>query len=144
TAFGLLPVALAIWEGFIWLNLSDNPPPVVTQLDPVIIQRFGSYERFDRYGIGELKIGKSISYEVQANWKLLLENFMECYHCGPLHPELCQLLPAFRSGKSDYVAGEAATLVETAEAFTITGKASRPPLSGLLAEDMRSYYGVVL
>jgi len=54
------------------------------------------------------------------------------------------LLPAFRSGKSDYVAGEAATLVKTAEAFTITGNASRPPLSGLLAEDMRSYYGVVL
>ena len=45
-----------------------------------------------------------------------------------MHPELCQLLPAFRSGKSDYLDGEAATLADTAEAFTITGKASRPPL----------------
>ncbi len=143
TAFGLLPVALAIWEGFIWLNLSDNPPPVVTQLDPVIIQRFGSYERFDRYGIGELKIGKSISYEVQANWKLLLENFMECYHCGPMHPELCDLLPDFRSGKT-YAYGDAATYASDAEAFTITGKASRPPLKGLQPEDLRLYYGEVL
>src|SRR5438874_2042910 len=48
TAFGLLPVALDTWEGFIWLNLSDNPPPVATQLNAQIIQRFGSYERFGR------------------------------------------------------------------------------------------------
>src|SRR2546426_3908291 len=51
TAFGLLPVALDIWEGFIWLNLSDNPPPAASQLNPMIIQRFGSYERFSRWGI---------------------------------------------------------------------------------------------
>ena len=69
---------------------------------------------------------------------------MECYHCGPMHPELCQLLPDFRSGKSDYADGEAATLANTAEAFTITGKASRPPLRGLLPEDLRRYYGIVL
>src|SRR5947208_5872311 len=108
------------------------------------IERFGSYAPFARYDVGKLKAGKTITYEVQANWKLLLENFMECYHCGPMHPELCQLLPAFRSGKSDYLAGDAATLAHTAEAFTITGKASRPPLPGLLPEDLRRYYGIVL
>jgi glycine betaine catabolism A len=143
TAFGLLPVALDIWEGFIWLNLSDNPAPAATQLDPVILERFGNYERFGRYGVGELRVGKTISYEVQANWKLLLENFMECYHCGPMHPELCNLLPGFRSGKT-YANGDAATLASTAEAFTMTGKASRPPLRGLHPEDLRLYYGEVL
>ncbi len=70
-------------------------------------------------------------------------DFMECYHCGLMHPELCQLLPGFRSGKT-YEDGDAATLAESAEAFTITGKASRPPLPGLLAEDLRRYYGIVL
>src|SRR5207237_2388205 len=50
TAFGLLPVALEIWEGFIWLNLCDNPPPAASQLHPMIIQRFGSYERFSGWG----------------------------------------------------------------------------------------------
>jgi Rieske 2Fe-2S family protein len=143
TAFGLLPVALDIWEGFIWLNLSDNPAPAATQLDPVILDRFGNYERFGRYGVGELRVGKSLSYEVQANWKLLLENFMECYHCGPMHPELCNLLPGFRSGKT-YANGDAATLASTAEAFTMTGRASRPPLKGLRPEDLRLYYGEVL
>ncbi|GAC1380285.1 MAG: aromatic ring-hydroxylating dioxygenase subunit alpha [Ktedonobacteraceae bacterium] len=144
TAYGLVPVALEIWQGLIWLHLAEKPTPVAAQLDGPILERFGSYVQFDRYGIGNLRVGKTISYDVQANWKLLLENFMECYHCGPMHPELCQLLPAFRSGKADYVDGEAATLIETVEAFTITGKASRPPLSGLLLDDMRSYYGLVL
>jgi len=143
TVFGLLPVALNIWEGFIWLNLSDNPPPAASQLNPMIIQRFGSYDRFSRWGVGELKIGRSITYEIQANWKLLLENFMECYHCGPMHPELCNLLPGFRSGKT-YANGDAATYARDVEAFTMTGKASRPHLKGLQHEDLRLYYGEVL
>ena len=32
----------------------------------------------------------------QANWKVMLENYNECYHCGPVHPELCRLVPAFK------------------------------------------------
>ncbi|MBO0777378.1 MAG: aromatic ring-hydroxylating dioxygenase subunit alpha [Ktedonobacteraceae bacterium] len=143
TAYGLLPVALEIWEGFIWLNLTDNPPPIADQLHPVIIERFGSYTPFARYGVGNLKRGKTITYQLRANWKLVLENFMECYHCAPMHPELCDLLPGFRSGKS-YANGDAARLADGAEAFTVTGKASRPPLPGLLAEDLRRYYGEVL
>src|SRR5579859_96132 len=143
TAYGLFPVALELWEGFIWLNLADGPPPLADQLNPVIMQRFGGYAPFARYGIGELSIGKTITYHVQANWKLILENFMECYHCAPMHPELCDLLPGFRSGKS-YAGSEAATLAENAEAFTMTGVASRPPLPGLLPEDLRRYYGEVL
>src|SRR5947208_16184416 len=107
------------------------------------IERFGSYAPFARYGVGKLKADKTITYEVQANWKLLLENFMECYHCGPMHPELCDLLPDFRSGKT-YAYGDAATYASDAEAFTITGKASRPPLKGLQPEDLRLYYGEVL
>ncbi|HZO70682.1 MAG TPA: aromatic ring-hydroxylating dioxygenase subunit alpha [Ktedonobacteraceae bacterium] len=143
TAYGLFPVALELWEGFIWLNLSDNPPSVAEQLNQQIIKRFGSYAPFARYGLGKLKVGKAITYSLEANWKLVLENFMECYHCAPMHPELCDLLPGFRSGKS-YDDGDAAMLADTAEAFTVTGKASRPPLPGLLAEDLRRYYGEVL
>jgi len=126
------------------LNLADDPAPIASQLHIPILERFGSYAPFARYGVGELKVGKTITYDVRANWKLLFENFMECYHCGPMHPELCLLLPAFRSGKSDYRDGEAVTLAYTAEAFTITGKASRPHLPGLLPEDLRRYYGIVL
>ncbi|GAC1568322.1 MAG: aromatic ring-hydroxylating dioxygenase subunit alpha [Ktedonobacteraceae bacterium] len=142
-SFGLLPVALEVWEGFVYLNLADHPSPLTDQLTPVILERFGTYEHFARYGIGELKVGKSITYDIQANWKLLLENFMECYHCSPMHPELCDLLPGFRMGKT-FTGADAASLAAGIEAFNITGKASRSPLKGLLPEDTRKYFGEVL
>lgn len=142
-AYGLLPVALEIWEGFIWLNLSDDPPSIAEQLNPPIVERFGSYTPFRRYAIGNLKIGKIITYEVKANWKVVVENFMECYHCGLIHPEFCQLLPGFRSGKS-YMVGETAMLADGVEAFSITGKSTHPHLPGLMKEDLRRYYGIVL
>jgi Rieske 2Fe-2S family protein len=143
--FGLLPVALEVWEGLIWLNLADSPTPIGEQLNESIIERFGDYAAFARYNVGNLKVGKTIVYDVKANWKLIIENFMECYHCAPMHPEFCQLLPDFKMGHvSDYVNGEAARLADNVEAFTITGKASRPPLPGLLPEDLRQYYGIVL
>ncbi|MEO8972613.1 MAG: aromatic ring-hydroxylating dioxygenase subunit alpha [Ktedonobacteraceae bacterium] len=143
-AFSLYPVALEVWEGMIWLNLADEPASIAAQLQGPIIERFGSYEPFARYDVGSLRVGKTIVYDVQANWKLLLENFQECYHCGPMHPELCQLLPAFRSGISDFGEGEAATFASGVEAFTMTGKASRPMLRGLSPEGQHSYYGIVL
>ncbi len=141
--YSLIPVALEVWEGLIWLNLADGPAPLTNQINSPIIERFGSLAPFARYQVGNLGVGKSISYEVQANWKLLIENFMECYHCGPMHPELCHVLPGFKSGTS-YVQDEAATLAEGTEAFSMTGKSRHPHLPGLLPEDLRRYYGFVL
>ena len=99
-ALSLFPVHLDIWEGLIWLSLADDPTPVAAQIEPALIDRFGELEKFGRYGIGSLAVGKSISYDIAANWKLVVENFMECYHCAPIHPELTSLLPAFRQGTS--------------------------------------------
>ena len=45
-----------------------------------------------------LAVGRRISYDVQANWKLIIENFMECYHCATIHPELTEVLPEFADG----------------------------------------------
>src|SRR5436190_13052032 len=50
TAFGLVPVAVVVWEGLIWLNLADNPPPASSQFNPTMIARFGDYASFARYG----------------------------------------------------------------------------------------------
>ncbi len=142
-AYGLVPVALEVWEGLTWLNLADNPPPLAPQVRAPIIERFGDYAPFAGYDMSDLVVGKSLTYEVQANWKILLENFMECYHCSPMHPEFCQLLPGFRSG-AIYEGDEAATLADSVQAFTLTGKASRPQLKGLLPGDERHYYGIVI
>ena len=47
------------------------------------------------YGLAGLVTGATLTYEVAANYKVLLENYNECYHCGPVHPELCRLVPSF-------------------------------------------------
>ena len=53
------------------------------------------------YAMGELVTGLRLSYEVAANYKVLAENYNECYHCGPVHPELTRLVPAFGGGGTD-------------------------------------------
>ncbi len=142
-AYGLLPVTLAVWEGMIWINLASDPPPVDTQLRPRVVERLGNSETFERYGIGQLRIGATVTYDVAANWKLVVENFMECYHCAVVHPELSQLVPSFRAGYA-YRHGVGATFAEGVETLTLTGKRTRPLLPGLRPEDDRTYYGMVL
>jgi Rieske 2Fe-2S family protein len=142
---GLFPVHLDVWEGLIWLSLADDPEPVAAQLEPALIDRFGELEKFRRYGIGSLAVGTSISYDIDANWKLVVENFMECYHCAPIHPELTSLLPAFRQGTSyQGIVGQGTEFAAEIEAFTLSGSGNRPPLPGLKPEDARLYYGFVL
>ena len=144
-AYSLIPVALEVWEGLVWVNLADEPKPIAAQLEPPIRQRLGSLERFARYGVGELAVGRSIAYEIAANWKLVVENFMECYHCAPVHPELVRLLPAFRQGTSyQGLPGEGTAFADDVEAFTLSGRGQRPRLPGLLPEDDRLYLAWVL
>jgi glycine betaine catabolism A len=144
-ALGLLPVALEVWEGLVWLNLADDPPPLADQLHPALLERFGELEKFGRYGVGGLVSGRRIDYEVAANWKLVVENFMECYHCAPVHPELTRLLPEFRFGTSyQGIVGKGTDFAPDVEGFTLSGKGQRAMLPGLLPEDARLYYGFVL
>ena len=46
-----------------------------------------------RFRMDELVCGKRIEYDVAANWKLICENYSECYHCAGNHPELCKTFP---------------------------------------------------
>ncbi len=142
---GLRPVAVSTWEGLVWLNLSDPAESLAEQMQHPIQDRFGENKTLDRYGIGSLKVGKRITYEVAANWKLCVENFMECYHCGPVHPELCRLIPVFRGGQSyQLLPGVGSPFAEDISAFTLSGEGERPRLPGLLEEDDRLYYGFML
>jgi Rieske 2Fe-2S family protein len=145
SSYRLMPVALEVWEGMIWVNLAEHPESLTAQLKAPILDRFGNLEQFARYGIGGLKLGKRIAYDVQANWKLVVENFMECYHCAPMHPELCELLPAFYNGTSyQGLPGVGTEFASEIEQFSLSGKGDRPRLPGLRDEDDRTYFGLTL
>src|SRR3981189_3353644 len=55
-------------------------------------------DRVEQYDAAHLRAGRRIRYDVEANWKLIIENFMECYHCATIHPELTEVLPEFADG----------------------------------------------
>lgn len=77
---GLHPCHLRVEGGHIFINLSneDNPPDFEKET--------GRFKRLaKKYGFADLKIGARQSYVIKANWKLAIENFLECYHCGPSH-----------------------------------------------------------
>ena len=82
-AHGLKPCALRIVEGLIFVSLAEAPGPdladVVTGLEP--------YLRL--HGIAAACVAHQASYPVHANWKLTVENYLECYHCKPAHPQYC-------------------------------------------------------
>ncbi len=93
--FPLFEVRLDTWCGFFFLNLSAEAGPAPRQ---DLASHLGAIStRIARYPLGNLRIARRIVYDVQANWKVIVENYNECYHCGPVHPELCEIVPAFRA-----------------------------------------------
>src|SRR5256885_16624110 len=86
-----------LWEGFLFLNLAREPEPFERAFAPVL-------ERFSRFNLATLRSARRIEYDVQANWKLLFQNFSECLHCPVIHPGLAQLTP-YTSGATDLAEG---------------------------------------
>ena len=80
---GLKPCALAIVEGLIFISLSDGKGP---PLDGVA-EGLRPYLRL--HGLASARVAHRETYAVQANWKLTVENYLECYHCKPAHPQYC-------------------------------------------------------
>ena len=96
--YSLLPVHLREWIGQVWLCLGDSPPSFEDEVQGAIVERLGDLATIDAWGIPDLALGRRITYDVAANWKLIVENFMECYHCATIHPELTEVLPEFADG----------------------------------------------
>ncbi len=81
--WGLNQVSIEVWQGFIFGWLGDRPPPsLASKLSP-------ADDDFRLLEPERVKEAYRESYEINANWKLLLENYLECYHCEGAHPQLC-------------------------------------------------------
>jgi len=94
-----------------------------------------------------LVAGARHTYEVAANWKLIHENFQECYHCSEIHPELCRVTPPDSGYSVDmrglFVAGPM-DLFPDAETMSLDGRSRGVPMRGLSAQQRREvgYFGV--
>jgi Rieske 2Fe-2S family protein len=132
----LHPVGVDTWGGFVFVNLTPAEAPSLSAQLGVIV------ERTRNYPLADLRIGHTIRYQVAANWKAICENYNECYHCGPVHPELCAVVPAFREGGGgslDWMRGIPHR--PGAYTFTASGTTSRRPFPGLSTDERERHKG---
>jgi glycine betaine catabolism A len=134
SAFGLRRLRAEAWGGFLWLTEDLEAPSVVDALSPVP-------DRVRRYPLDTLVVGKRLNYSVAANWKVLAENYNECYHCGPVHPELSRLVPAFAGGGADLAWDDGIPHREGAWTFTLSGTTDRAPFPDLDDAERRRHKG---
>jgi len=143
--YGLVSVALTEWLGYAWVCLADDPPSFVDQVVGETTRRLGDPSAIDHYGIEQLSVGRRVVYDVAANWKLIVENFMECYHCATIHPELTEVLPEFAKGlAAQYYVGHGAEFGSEVSGFTIDGSGGFETLPGVTSEQDRRYYAITV
>ena len=139
----LHPVGVESWGGFLFVNLTPAGP--ASRGHTLAAQLGAVPERLGRYPLAELRVGRRITYEVQANWKVMLENYNECYHCGPVHPELCRLVPAFKQrGGSELDWERGIPHRDGAWTFTATGTTNRRPFEGLSEDERTRHKGELI
>ena len=136
-SFPLHPVAVASWEGWLFINLAGHDAePFERAWAPLV-------GKFARFNLPSLVVGRRIEYDVAANWKLAVQNYSECYHCAPVHPELVKLSPA-TSGENDLVEGPFLggfmTISAEGGSMTESGRACGAPVAALPAEDQHRVY----
>src|SRR4029079_6153833 len=101
------------------------------------------------HGRERLVVGASHRYEVAANWKLVTENFHECVHCRPIHPELCAVVRStsgrHQPGHGGAWVGGWMDLLPHAVTMSISGASPTVPLPGLgpAARRRVDYLGLV-
>ncbi len=83
--YGLVPVALAVWQGLVFVHLGADPTPLDATLD-------GITERIAPTRLDALHFYRRDVYEVACNWKVYMDNYLEGYHIPLVHPDLLGVL----------------------------------------------------
>ncbi len=127
-SFRLHRVAVDRWAGFVFVHLTPRRLEGQSSLAASLAVPAG---RLANYAMADLVTGQTFTYDVAANYKVLAENYNECYHCGPVHPELSRLVPAFAGGGSGLDWEQGIPHRDGAWTFTMSGTTTRAPLPGL-------------
>ncbi len=126
---------IAEQDGFVFVSLDPRLP-----FDQFIAPL---RSRLTTWGLSGLALGKSIEYEVACNWKLIFQNYSECYHCPVIHPQL-ERLSASDSGRNDLtegaILGGYSTLRDPQASLTNSGRTARAALAGVRGEERERVY----
>jgi glycine betaine catabolism A len=125
-----------VWEGFVFINLDKTPVAFEEQMEALI-------GKFADWKMEELRIAHHIKYELNCNWKLILQNYQECYHCPGVHPLLSELTPvnsAQHDASKGAVIGGFMDLTKERGSMTMTGEAAAPPICNVSGADLQRIY----
>jgi Rieske 2Fe-2S family protein len=132
--FGLLSLPVREWRGWLFVNPSGLEPDFdahIGELDEVL----------DHYDAETLITAETHEYEVAANWKVVIENYQECYHCAMIHPDLVKVSPPY-SGENIELAGNWVggnmRIAEDAVTMSFTGASQGNSFARLDEEEQRT------
>jgi Rieske 2Fe-2S family protein len=134
--FPLVPLAVAEWHGWVFANASGDAGPFE--------EHVGNLEELVAPWEPErLFVAETHAYVVEANWKVITENYHECYHCPSIHPALCAVTPvdsgANHAHDGAWVGGDM-ELMEHARTMSLTGESLGVPIRGLGEDQARRVY----
>ncbi len=86
TDLGLVPLPLEVWQGWLFVNAAGDAESFAGHVGAMD-------ELVSPYAPDRLVVAARHTYDVAANWKVIVENYHECYHCPLIHPELCAISP---------------------------------------------------
>ena len=134
SAWGLAELPVTEWHGLVFVDGSGTAGPLtaaLSELDPIVAP----------YEPERLVVAGRHEYETTANWKILTENYHECYHCPAIHPELCKVSPP-KSGENYTPAGPWVggwmELRDGMDTMSLDGRSGGVPLRGLDAGRRRT------
>jgi glycine betaine catabolism A len=139
---GLVKVSVRVWNGFVFLNLATKP----TEISPDM-----GLSYLDNWPMDALLTGHRMVKDLDCNWKVFWENYNECLHCPGIHPELCDMVPVYRTGimarneAADWTPDEAPAevLKKGAVSWTASGKACGPEFGRLTDQERRNGFNFV-
>ncbi len=132
--WGLIELPVAEWNGLIFVDGTGKAAPIDDALG-TLGTMVAPYE------LSRLVVAGTHEYNAAANWKILTENYHECYHCPSIHPELCKVSPP-KSGENYDLPGTwvggTMDLRDGMATMSLDGKSNGVPLRGLDAQGLRT------
>ena len=136
TSLGLDRVLLTEWAGNLYLNLDQTSDLTIS--DAMI----PGPTTLNNWPLSTLKVRHRMQFDIRCNWKIFWENYLECYHCPGIHPELCRIVPLYQAGlatdhlKSGFKGED--RVANGVESWPETGRAIAPTLEGLSKAEVKA------
>jgi Rieske 2Fe-2S family protein len=138
TGHDLRPLPMEVWQGWVFVNATGDAPPFAEHAGALT----GLVEP---YAPQRLVLAARHEYDVRANWKVIVENYHECYHCPLIHPELCAVSPPASGDNYDLPGawiGGSMDLREHAETMSLDGHSGGAFIPGASRRRVH-YFGLV-